>query len=151
MSRVRCMVCRVTLSPGSEPASDGLGPCCWAAYRAKNGLRPRPYPLTANRSECPDVPSPGSRRPGDVAPALILDGGRSADKRCVSTPNAARAGGRNATPAQHPGGEIGASGPSIPPRGAIPANPTPQLPPAECSDRRASSEGPAPSFDEVSA
>ena len=38
----------------------------------------------------------------------------------------------------------------FPPRGAIPANPTPQLPPAECSDRRASSEGPATSS-EVSA
>jgi len=110
------------------------------------------------RSECPDVSlearadsrAPGSRRPGDVAPALILDGGRSADKRCVSTPNAARAGGRNATPAQHPGGEIGASGPSIPPRGAIPANPTPQLPPAETGACPPSSEGAGPSA-EVSA
>jgi len=41
-------------------------------------------------------------------------------------------------------------GPKTPPRGAIPANPTTHIPPAECSDRRASSEGPAPSF-EVSA
>jgi hypothetical protein len=42
--RVVCMCCGATLSPGSEPASHGLGPCCWAAYRAENGLRPRPYP-----------------------------------------------------------------------------------------------------------
>lgn len=42
----RCAVCRLILYDGGPGAqiSDGIGPECWAAYRASLGLKPRAYP-----------------------------------------------------------------------------------------------------------
>jgi hypothetical protein len=65
--RLVCGWCRREMSPGSEPVSHGICAPCRASYF--------PAPKT---SECPDVPSPGSRRPGDVAPALPARAGQPA-------------------------------------------------------------------------
>ena len=41
-----CMVCNAVLvqGPPNTEVSHGIGPCCWASYRAKMGLKPRPFP-----------------------------------------------------------------------------------------------------------
>jgi len=47
-----CIQCKGLIRPAqpgheSEPASHGLGPCCWAAYRAGLGLPAKPFPQVA--------------------------------------------------------------------------------------------------------
>jgi len=34
----------ITVGSLGAPLSHGIGPCCWAPYRAAYGLAPRPYP-----------------------------------------------------------------------------------------------------------